>query len=293
LKTSNRSTQARPRSFDQLLLTMLMIGSAAMLIVACTADRRPNMQKEGTRSHSTANLNGFGSDPGATDPIGSESSLASYSIDRRWARVPDEMAGGIDAAINWENGEYSWFHGQHLATLGSQSQGHPIAIGSGTELHNIADQGTGQSAFWPGIPQATANQIDAALFWNRNTAYFFVGDQFIKFDQASGSFKTPQKIASTSNSNPWKNLPPSFQEGIDASVNDGLGNILMFKGNEYLRFDRYLGEVLEGPGLIASRWPVMPQEFHQGIDAAMRRGRGKVTLFRDGLNIEVITSEAL
>lgn len=270
----------RPRSLDQLLLTLLMIGSAAMLIVACTQDRRPNLPSEGIRSIPTANPD--------ISPANSASSHASYSIDRRWANVPEEMAGGIDAAINWESGEYSWFLGQHLATLGQQTESQ-----SGTELHNITKHGSGQNNFWPGLSVIHADQIDAALYLDRKTAYFFRGDQYIEFDQLSSSFKAPQKIASPAEQNLWKDLPDSFQNGIDAAVNDGLGNILMFKDTEYLRFDRYLGKVLEGPAPIASRWPVMPQEFHRGIDAAMRRGRGKVALFRDGLNIEVITSEAL
>lgn len=251
-----------------------------MLIVACTQDRRPAPNRETVRTLPASSLSGPLSDSASTH--------ASYSIERRWTHVPEEMAGGIDAAINWENGDYSWFLGSHLATLGPQTDPQ-----TGTELHQITDQGSGQNAFWPGLPDLKSNQIDAALFWDRNTAYFFVGNRFIEFDQASGHFNSPRKIASQSSNNPWKNLPKSFQEGIDAAVNDGLGNILMFRGNEYLRFDRYLGEVLEGPALIGDRWPVMPQEFHQGIDAAMRRGRGKVTLFKDGLNIEVITSEAL
>jgi hypothetical protein len=282
-KNLNKAPAGRPQSADRLRLTLLILASAATLILACT-----KVRKHGDNSMHTRAATVLAPSFSLSSQKGSSAALTSYAIDHTWNGVPQEMAGGIDAAVNWENGACSWFRGDHLSTLNLHSLPE-----SESGLHRICSTGEAENQFWPGLPLPENEKLDAALLWDANTAYFFHGDSFSCLNLKSGRFQQSLPLATTSNFNPWRNLPEGFRGDLDAVVNDGLGNILIFKDAQFLRYDRYLQQVVEGPAQIASQWPGLPREFHEGVDAAMRRGRGKVTLFHDGLNVEVITSEAL
>ncbi|MEM6268971.1 MAG: hemopexin repeat-containing protein [Bacteroidota bacterium] len=285
MKTNCTPPSPRRRSrTDQILLPLLVLASVAVLIVACTRVRPPAAEPVTSRSFAEPSHRVHSHSASA----GAASHLPSYAIDRSWPAVPEEMAGGIDAALNWENGAYSWFRGHHLSTLHLQAGPQATA-----ELQRIGSQGQRQNEFWPGLDAPEITQIDAALFWDAHTAYVFHGTTYSELDLQRKQFRAPVPIDQPTDSNPWRNLPEAFSRDLDAVVNDGLGNILLFKGSAFIRYDQYLQRVVEGPVRIAEQWDGLPQVFHAGVDAAMRRGRGKVTLFRDGLNVEVTTSEAL
>jgi hypothetical protein len=81
----------------------------------------------------------------------------------------------------------------------------------------------------------------------------------------------------------WPGLPSTFNQGIDAALwRESNGRIYFFKGSEYVRFLAGATAVESGyPKPIAEHWPGLPEDFKQGIDAALLRGdNGKIYFFK-------------
>jgi hypothetical protein len=99
-------------------------------------------------------------------------------------------------------------------------------------------------------------------------AYFFRGNQYLRYDVATDSVESeyPLSIASR-----W----PGFKEAgflnVDAAVNWGNGKVYFFRGNQYLRYDIAADRVDSGyPLLIADQWPGFKEAgFASNVDAAV------------------------
>ncbi len=134
---------------------------------------------------------------------------------------------------------------------------------------------------WHGFPSAFCRDIDAALSADgpfKGKAYFFKGDQYIRYDWSTGTVDHgyPKTITAT-----WKHWPIEFSEGIDAALSGGgpyKGKAYFFKGNQYIRYDWDKDKVDKGyPRRINESWQGWPPDFYEQIDAALP-GDG---LFRD------------
>ncbi|MEW6371132.1 MAG: hemopexin repeat-containing protein [Pseudomonadota bacterium] len=80
----------------------------------------------------------------------------------------------IDAAVNWDNGKVYFFKGSQYLRYDVQSdrvdEGYPLPIAGN----------------WPGLAEAGfADGIDTVINWGNGKAYFFRGDQFVRYDMAS------------------------------------------------------------------------------------------------------------
>lgn len=201
-------------------------------------------------------------------------------IDHAWSLIPAEFSGGIDAALGRESGAGNWFSGRYYL---------PIDMG---KLQATTDMPVKIAAaegdfYWRGLQTRIDEGIDAAFEWDAEQAYFFRGDSYLHIDRRKAGTPQLRRIADPKGFG--ADFPPAFRGDFDAAVNDGLGNIYIFKGDLVLHYDRYLKAVLGAPERISSRWPGLPNTFHSDIDAAMRVGRGKIALFRDGKTVDVVT----
>ena len=109
--------------------------------------------------------------------------------------------------------------------------------------------------------------------------YFFKDDKYVRFSDVSDGVDPgyPKLIADG-----WPGLPTGFQNGIDAALwRESNDKIYLFKGGEYVRFTNVSDGVDPGyPKLIADGWPGLPEDFQQGIDAAlMRKDNHKIYFF--------------
>jgi hypothetical protein len=136
-------------------------------------------------------------------------------------------------------------------------------------------------AYWPGLPPAFNQGIDAA-FWRESNSkiYFFRGSKYVRFSNVSAGVdpEYPKPIAGN-----WPGLPGSFNQGIDAALLRGDNHkIYFFKGSEYVRFSNVSAGVdPEYPKPIAGNWPGLPDSFNQGIDAAFwHQGNNKLYFFK-------------
>src|SRR3712207_1435017 len=99
--------------------------------------------------------------------------------------------------------------------------------------YNVVDGTTGMTIEtgrplleWPGLPSPP----DAALYWGFNKIYFFVGNNYLRYDTVDDRVEDgyPQ---------PLSNWPGVWTDRVDAAVNWGSGKCYFFRDAEYLRYD--------------------------------------------------------
>jgi hypothetical protein len=111
-----------------------------------------------------------------------------------------------------------------------------------------------------------------SLGWNDEKAYFFSGDQYVRWDIASDTVDAgyPRPISSG-----WIGI---FADGIDAAAVWNNGKAYFFRGAEYSAYDIVADVVVDGyPRPIAENWPGV---FPEGVDAVIAWGNGKAYFFR-------------
>jgi hypothetical protein len=142
-----------------------------------------------------------------------------------WPGFPRPFANGVDAALWSEtNKKIYFFKGSRFIRVDPNNSwqvdpGYPKPI----------------TPSWPGFPRAFAAGLDGALWSGTNKKiYFFKGSQYIRVDPAN-SWNVDSGYPKPIQGN-WPELPPSFTNGIQASLWNGKSQkIYFFKGSEYVR----------------------------------------------------------
>lgn len=124
---------------------------------------------------------------------------------------------------------------------------------------------------WPGFPANFATSVNAALWSEKNQRiYFFKGSEYIRVDPGAGwnvEAGYPKPIAGN-----WPGFPTDFATGVDAALwSHTTSKIYFFKGDQYIRVDPNNGWNVDPgyPKPIAGNWPGFPDDFAEGIDAAL------------------------
>ncbi len=149
---------------------------------------------------------------------GSEYSRYDALLDRVDSGYPKPIAGnwpgvagtgfehGIDAALNWGNGQVYWFKGSQYVRLS-------FAVGTGWAMDAGYPKQIGGN--WPGVAgTGFEHGIDAAINWGNGNRYWFRADQYIRMIEDSAGTKTmdagyPKPMAGN-----WAGVPT----GVDAAV---------------------------------------------------------------------------
>jgi hypothetical protein len=113
-------------------------------------------------------------------------------------------------------------------------------------------------------------QVDSCLVWPNGKAYFFSGDEYVRYDIASDSVDPgyPAPVAGN-----W----PGLWSPAGAGVVWTNGKAYFFRNNEYVRYDIASDRVDPGyPAPVAGNWPGLSLGR---VDAAVVWPNGKAYLF--------------
>ncbi|MBP7341244.1 MAG: hemopexin repeat-containing protein [Smithellaceae bacterium] len=127
-------------------------------------------------------------------------------------------------------------------------------------------------------PQAKsrATQRFAVVNWGNGKAYFFRGNQYVRYDIAAD--RVDPGYPKPMNDRTWPGM--TWADGIDAAVNWGNGKAYFFRGGQYLRYDIAADGVDPGyPKPINDRtWPGMT--WTGGIDDVVLWSGKKAVFFK-------------
>jgi len=147
---------------------------------------------------------------------------------------------GIDAIANWGNGKAYFFKGSQYMRYDIRADrvdpGYPQPINSKT---------------WPGI--IWTDGVDAVVNWGDGKAYFFKGDQYIRYDiQADRADPGYPKLI---NNETWPGMV--WTDGIDDVVVWENGKAFFFKDDQFIQYDIASGRADPGyPKPIDNKtWP--------------------------------------
>jgi hypothetical protein len=129
---------------------------------------------------------------------------------------------------------------------------------------------------WPGMFDGN---FDAAILWPTGKAYFFVEDEYFRFDLIAHNTDAgwPKLIKDE-----WNGfLERGFDRDIDAAIMWPTGKAYFFKGEKYVRYDVRLDKVDRGPKIIKDHWHGFSERgFDRDIEAATIWHTGKAYFFK-------------
>jgi hypothetical protein len=128
---------------------------------------------------------------------------------------------------------------------------------------------------WHGFPANFATGINAAVMWSNGKAYFFKGNEYVRFDVAADKVDPgyPKPIAG--------NWPGLWSGHVDAAIVWPNGKAYFFRGSQYLRYDLATDSVdKDWPKAIQGNWQGFPASFTAGINAAVMWTNGKAYFFK-------------
>jgi hypothetical protein len=184
-----------------------------------------------------------------------------FPIGTRFKGLNAAFSSGLDAAVNWGDGFVYFFKGDRYWKYD--------ALGERADTPAPRKIATG----WPTLPASFITGIDAAFNSGTGKAYFFKGDEYVRYDVKSdrldapdpGTPPYPRKIG---DSNGWHGLPLSFQAGIDAAVFAGDGKIYFFKDTEYVRLT-FSSRTVDA---ISPPYPLKIDPLWQGLPSTLDAG---------------------
>jgi hemopexin len=164
-----------------------------------------------------------------------------------WPGLIQRFTDRLDAIVMWTNGKAYIFKGNQYCrydvATDQADPGYPLRI----------------SGNWPGFPPAFEASIDAGVVWPNGKAYFFKGDQYIRYDIATDRTDPGYPLPIAGN---WPGMPTSFSNGVDAIVVWNNGKAYILKGKQYCRYDIAADRVDPGyPLPIAGNWPGLPADY--------------------------------
>lgn len=140
---------------------------------------------------------------------------------------PGVFADGVDAALEGANGKIYFFRDAQYVrfdwTAGAVDAGYPKPI----------------LGFWPGLERFAggAANLDAAVNWGNGKAYFFKGDEYVRYDLGTdvADLGYPRRISHAT----WNDLGV-WSCGIEAAVGwpSDADRAYFFKHGEYVRFKK-------------------------------------------------------
>ncbi|PCI93946.1 MAG: hypothetical protein COB15_15420, partial [Flavobacteriales bacterium] len=182
----------------------------------------------------------------------------------------------IDVALSYSNGEIYFFEGseysRYIPRVGIPKD-YPLPI----------------KGNWRNFPKSFESNIDAAIMYSNESAYFFKGSQYVKYIPGEG---VPEGYPLPIKGN-WKNFPKSFESNIDAAIMYSNESVYFFKGSQYVKYIPEEG-VPEGyPLPIKGNWRNLPKSFESNIDTAIMYSNESAYFFKGSQYVKYIPGEGV
>jgi alkaline phosphatase D len=149
-----------------------------------------------------------------------------------WLSFPDEFHQGIDAALFYQHNGHAYFFKDDKYIKFLPGSG-VVAMDSGRLIRTIGTDG------WGSFPNSFKTGIDAALYHPTNGhAYFFKGDEYLKFLPGSGVVELHNRKKRRLGEDGWQGLANvSFADGLDAAMDyPPSGKCYFFRSRDYVRW---------------------------------------------------------
>lgn len=117
-----------------------------------------------------------------------------------------------------------------------------------------------------------------AILWNNTTAYFMFGSTYVKYDMIADHMDDFYPLPIAGN---WKDWPSAWNSGVDAITDYNSTKLFMFRGNQYLRYDKVADKVdADYPRTLPGGWRNWPSTWTY-VDAAIKwPTNDKIYMFR-------------
>jgi hypothetical protein len=179
---------------------------------------------------------------------------ASGSTTSAWRGMNADQASEISAALNLQDGKIYFF----------LRNGNYVRYDIAQEIIDQAEIPV--SSGWPGISDAQATQISAALYYPTNKIYFFLSNgNYLRFDVAQNQADQPELPTSAD----WPGITNEEATGIIAAVAYPNSRAYLFLSNgNYLIFNTETNQ-LDGRGDTPNDWPGISLAASQRLSAAL------------------------
>jgi len=197
--------------------------------------------------------------------------VAKYNVPRL---LPPPFPKNINAVLLWPNDKAYFFKGEQYFRYTMDGKNEGLDLGYPAFI-----QGN-----WPRLAEAFHLGIDTAVVWPNGKAYFFKGDQYVRYNIDPKNEGVDPGYPYPIKGN-WPGLGEAFPHGIDAAIVWQKEKAYFFKGEQYAEYtvDPKNEGVLPGyPKPIKGNWPGLIEAFPLGIDAAVAWPNDKVYFFKGG-----------
>ena len=163
---------------------------------------------------------------------------------------------------------------------------------SGNKVACVTGDGTPKVTDYPGpfsnMFTVGGKGIDAALRHGDDITHLFQGTRLMRYANRT-TYRGPSRSGPLKDV--WKNLPKDFEDGFDAAVRHGDGNSYFFSGSQCVRVPGNGYRADNDPQPINAVWKNLPDDFREGIDAALRYQNR--TYFFCGNNFSQFTGDSM
>jgi hypothetical protein len=117
-----------------------------------------------------------------------------------------------------------------------------------------------------------------AILWDSNTAFFMFGSTYVRYNMIADQMDDLYPLPIAGN---WKGWPSTWNSGVDAITDYTSAKLFMFRGNQYLRYDKTADKVdADYPRTLPGGWQNWPSTWTY-VDAAIKwPTNSKIYMFR-------------
>lgn len=125
-------------------------------------------------------------------------------IKGNWSGMPDNFCEGIDAVFQWDSDRAYFFKGSQYVRYNIKKD----QVETDYYSYPVSIKGK-----WSGMPDDFCEDIDAVFKWDKDRAYFFKGEQYLRYNLKEDKVETDYSYPASTKGN-WSGIPPFFYSPV-------------------------------------------------------------------------------